>query len=337
MEKKQAQKQIRDIFQHPFNVDSFKYFIRNLLNDYEVKENKYYKNARLWDKFWPHINSYERIGKYVDPNGDELDILAVEVPRFAKLERARSTLRSLVVKHLTIFGRKDYALAAFYAKEDNGADWRFSFIKIEHTSELVDGKVKIRTDFTPARRYSYLVGEHENSHTAQNQLLDLLAMDYANPAIEQIEAAFSIEKVTNEFFEQYKALFANLSIQLQGQPLFQKESEDESSQVVARFAKKLLGQIVFLYFLQKKGWLGVAQEGNWGTGDKRFLSSLFKKAQGANFYNDFLQYLFYEALAEERKNQPDPAYYKLFECKIPFLNGGLFEADYDWRKQKIDL
>ncbi len=263
----------------------------------------------------------------------------VEIPHFAKLERARSTLRSLVVKHLTTFGQKDYALAAFYAEEDNGADWRFSFIKIEHTSELVDGKVKTRTDFTPAKRYSYLVGEHENSHTAQNQLLDLLAMDYANPAIEQIEAAFSIEKVTNEFFEQYKVLFENLSSQLHGQPLFQKESEDESSQVVARFAKKLLGQIVFLYFLQKKGWLGVAKEDNWGAGDKRFLGSLFNKAQnkGANFYNDFLQYFFYEALAEERKDQPDPAYYKLFDCKIPFLNGGLFEAEYDWRKQKINL
>ena len=42
-------------------------------------------------------------------------------------------------------------------------------------------------------------------------------------------------------------------------------------------------------------------------------------------------------MAEERKDQPDPAYYKLFDCKIPFLNGGLFEAEYDWRKQKIDL
>jgi hypothetical protein len=27
----------------------------------------------------------------------------------------------------------------------------------------------------------------------------------------------------------------------------------------ARFTKKLLGQIVFLYFLQKKGWLGVPE------------------------------------------------------------------------------
>ena len=44
----------------------------------------------------------------------------------------------------------------------------------------------------------------------------------------------------------------------------------------ANFAKKLMGQIVFLYFLQKKGWLGVGKDENgnfkeWGTGAKNFL------------------------------------------------------------------
>ena len=37
------------------------------------------------------------------------------------------------------------------------------------------------------------------------------------------------------------------------------------------FAKKLLGQIVFRYFIQKKGWLGVEKRGNWGDGPRNFL------------------------------------------------------------------
>jgi len=47
-----------------------------------------------------------------------------------------------------------------------------------------------------------------------------------------------------------------------------------------------------------------------------------------NFFNDILEPLFYEALAVER--QAD--YYSPFKCKIPFLNGGLFDPlnDYDW-------
>jgi len=72
----------------------------------------------------------------------------------------------------------------------------------------------------------------------------------------QIEEAFNIESVTKEFFKDYKSLFLQV-----------KENMDQivaSNQKVnieferceidtTNFAKKLLGQIVFLYFLQKKG------------------------------------------------------------------------------------
>mgnify|MGYP000515921368 FL=1 len=36
--------------------------------------------------------------------------------------------------------------------------------------------------------------------------------------------------------------------------------------------------------------------------------------------------LFFEALSVERNND----YFSLFKCKIPFLNGGLFEKFYNW-------
>ncbi len=71
-------------------------------------------------------------------------------------------------------------------------------------------------------------------------------MDYADPRIEEIEAAFSIEKVTDEFFEQYRALFQKLAEHLKFQPLLNNSDEAEGNQQVSRFAKKLLGQIVFL-------------------------------------------------------------------------------------------
>ena len=59
---------------------------------------------------------------------------------------------------------------------------------------------------TPAKRYSFLVGEFEQSHTAKTQLLPLLQNLANNPTIEELESAFSIEKVTDEFFNQYKDL-----------------------------------------------------------------------------------------------------------------------------------
>ncbi|MFN2511731.1 MAG: Eco57I restriction-modification methylase domain-containing protein [Pyrinomonadaceae bacterium] len=99
-----------------------------------------------------------------------------------------------------------------------------------------------------------------------------------------------------------------------------------------------MGQIVFLYFLQKKGWLGVARGQDWGTGPHDFLRHLARGDHGpyGNFFNDVLEPLFYDTLATDRGHE---AWCNRFKCRIPFLNGGLFEplADYDWRKTNITL
>jgi methylase of polypeptide subunit release factors len=68
----------------------------------------------------------------------------------------------------------------------------------------------------------------------------------------------------------------------------------------------------------------VLQNGKWGTGRKDFLQSLYDKfnADGKNFFNACLRYLFYEALARQHG---EDNYYMRLNCRIPFLNGGLFE------------
>lgn len=336
MDKKTAQLLIEDTFNNAFNEEQFTVFAKNLLNDLEPKNNFYTGNL-IWDDYKEHINTYKRIGKYIDPEGEALDVLIVEVKSLTKLERARTALRNFVIKHLGKF-EKDYALVAFYSKEDGGADWRFSFIKLEYRSELDEekGKVKLKKEFTPAKRYSFLVGKYEKAHTAKNQLLPLLQNIANNPTIEELEAAFSIEKVTDDFFKQYKELYIKLYEHFENDRHV-KSAIEHAKIDNTRFTKKLLGQIVFLYFLQKKGWLGVAQNERWGTGKKRFVQELFEQAkvEGINFFKDKLQYLFYEALAKERDNVN--SYYKRFDCRIPFLNGGLFEADYDWQNANITI
>ena len=334
MDKQQARQSLTELFTQPFDRERYQLFLRNLLNQYEPRNDHH-----IPDAFMQHIKQYWRIGKYVDPDGHELDLLIVEVKCLNKLERARSALRNFAVNSLKLVA-KDASLIAFYAEDDQRADWRFSFVKIEHEAYQDDkGKIKLKQELTPAKRYSYLVGAHEDSHTASKQLLPLLEMDYADPRIEEIEAAFSIEKVTDEFFDQYKALFQKLAEHLKREDSFNNEDEEARDPRVSRFAKKLLGQIVFLYFLQKKGWLGVSNNQSWGTGSKRFMWERYEQVikTDGNYHRDFLQYLFYEALADERKAQPDPCYYARFDCLVPFLNGGLFEADYDWLNKPIDL
>jgi hypothetical protein len=195
------------------------------------------------------------------------------------------------------------------------------------------GKTKVKEEFTPARRWSFLVGKNETSHTAQSRLVNILANDEHSPTLAELEQAFNIETVTKEFFIKYRDLFIRTKEELdkveKSDAKIKADFEAKGVNVVD-FAKKLLGQIVFLYFLQKKGWFGVGRDATWGTGPKNFLRLLFAKnmADYKNFFNDILEPLFYEALAIERTND----FYSRFNCKIPFLNGGLFDPinSYDW-------
>lgn len=336
MDKSTATNLIESTFNQAFDETRFELFAKNFLNDVEPKSNSY-SGQYIWDDYKEHVNTYKRIGKYIDPDGEALDILIVEVKSVLKLERARTALRNFVIKHLVKF-EKDYALVAFYSKQDEGADWRFSFIKLEHQAFVDEekGKVKTRKEFTPAKRYSFLVGKYEKAYTAKNQLLPLLQNVSSNATIEEIESAFSIEKVTDEFFSQYKDLFVKLYEHFENDATIQNELV-KSKIDTSRFTKKLLGQIVFLYFLQKKGWLGVPKDKTWGNGEKHFIQKLFEtsKNENKNFFKDYLQFLFYEALAKERDNEN--SYYAKFNCRIPFLNGGLFEAEYDWKNANISI
>ena len=98
-----------------------------------------------------------------------------------------------------------------------------------------------------------------------------------------------------------------------------------------------MGQIVFIYFLQKKGWLGVERDKEWGTGPKNFFKIIFDKCidNGDNFFNDVLEPLFYKGLS---KDVEDNHYFNL-DYKVPFLNGGLFEPinDYDWINTDVNI
>ena len=94
---------------------------------------------------------------------------------------------------------KDAALVAFVPPSLN--DWRLSLVKMDyHLGESKAGKIKAITELTPARRFSFLVGENENTHTAQKQLLPILQDDEFRPRLADLESAFNVEVVTKDFF-----------------------------------------------------------------------------------------------------------------------------------------
>jgi hypothetical protein len=335
MKKNEAEQLVSQTFTKAFTEEKFVLFVRNLLPDLESSSTRIVQNAQLPQGFREHIYNYTRLGTYRDPQGDVLDVVIVKLKRRGSLDRARTRQRNLMAHYLNKRG-KDAVLVAYIT--DDLADWRFSYVKLAYQTEVTNkGKVKVNQEFTPARRFSFLVGEHEPNHTAQKQLGDLL-MQEGKLTLEQIEEAFNIESVTKEFFEDYKSLFLkikeNMDKIVNSNPKVKAEFERCEIET-ENFAKKLLGQIVFLYFLQKKGWLGVDKDQAWGTGDKKFLSNLFEKSKEQNFFDEILEPFFYEALAIERKGD----FYPALKCKVPFLNGGLFEPlnGYDWDNTHIDL
>ena len=336
MDKQQAQAIIKDIFESSFDKSGFAGFIRNLLNGIDDTSSFIYRGKYIPDAYKQYIKTLERIGKFSDGE-NSFDILVITLQKETSLERARTMQRNFIAWYLNGSRggeMKDAALAAFVSP--GREDWRFSLVKMDYKFEKTkSGRVKVKEEFTPARRWSFLVGANEKSHTAQSRLVKILANDEQDPTLKEIEKAFDIETVTKEFFLKYRELFLHTKEELD--KVVKKDSKVEADFEAkgvdtVNFAKKLLGQIIFLYFLQKKGWFGVGRDNDWGTGSKHFLRQLFEKKHGDynNFFNDILEPLFYDALRNDRSH--DDGYYSRFNCKIPFLNGGLFDpiGNYDW-------
>jgi len=347
MNREQARNLIIKTFENSFNMDNFVNFIANLLKSYDRSKalKPRYGIRVITAIYLDFIGSWERIGRYEDKNGKKIDILVVKLKRKTSLYHARTAQRNFVAEYLQ--GKlgtttdKDAALVAFVSPDLD--DWRFSLVKMDYRfEETPSGRIKVKEEFTPAKRWSFLVGKNEKSHTAQSRFIPILENDEWKPTLEDLEKAFDVEVVTKEFFEKYRDLFIETKLKLDEivnkDEKVRKEFQDKKINTVD-FAKKLLGQIVFLYFLQKKGWFGVERGKFWGTGPKDFIRRLFNKEFGnyKNFYNDILEPLFYEALRTDRS--ADDHYYSKFNCKIPFLNGGLFDPpnNFDWVNVDIPL
>ncbi|MEG5153030.1 DNA methyltransferase [Microcoleus sp. AT9b-C2] len=126
--------------------------------------------------------------------------------------------------------------------------------------------------------------------------------------------AFDVEKLTKQFYRGYKELFDRVQAAVKKH---NPHSYFNDSDRLHQFSQRLLGRVMFLYFLQKKEFL---------AGDRRFLTKQYEpfrtKPDDTNYYGEVLEPLFFETLNAQRPN---------FESrwgKIPYLNGGLFDRDY---------
>ena len=125
--------------------------------------------------------------------------------------------------------------------------------------------------------------------------------------LDRVTTSFDVEKVTKKFYEEFK----------NEHDYFCKFLKGIDNQVEMQwYASVMLNRIMFIYFIQKKGFL---------DGDQDYLKHKLEssKKHGTNqFYSSFLTRLFFEGFAKEEKTRS--AEVNALLGKVPYLKGGLF-------------
>ena len=280
------------------------------------------------------IRSIKQIGMiYVGV--EPLHIFDVTVNDRVMMERNRVNIQRLI---RSVMDQYSCAFMLFHYEDDARWDWRFTYCRKSGNKE----------ESTDSKRYTFLLGSGQSCRTATDNFMALY--DKRNSLeIKDIEDAFNVEALSKEFFGKYKTqyeTFVNYMVDptngmrqhfidtdFDHTGMTADKIRDREEKPIRDYVKKLLGRIVFLHFLQKKGWLGVPAGKEWGEGDRNFMLNIFKNAnenQKGNFLEEILEGLFAEALDRDRSAQDDLYDTKVegfHNCRIPYLNGGLFERD----------
>ena len=280
------------------------------------------------------IRSIKQVGMmYVGV--EPLQIFDVTVSDRVMMEHNRVNIQRLI---RAVMDQFSCAFMLFHYEDDTRWDWRFTYCRKSGNKE----------ESTNSKRYTFLLGPGQSCRTATDNFIALY--DKRNSLeIKDIENAFNVEALSKEFFGKYKAqyeAFVNYMVDptngmrqhfidtgFDHTGMAADKIRDREEKPIRDYVKKLLGRIVFLHFLQKKGWLGVPASKEWGEGDRDFMLNIFKNAnerQKENFLDDILEDLFTEGLDRNRSDQGDLYDTKVEgfrNCRIPYLNGGLFERD----------
>jgi hypothetical protein len=288
----------------------------------------------------------KQIGTVKLDDGKQLAIFTVEVADSISIVRNRQGLREIAAKHIDqniIHG----ALAFFFNK--NQVDYRFSFIAKEASLDLETGEL-IKGETKP-KRYTYLLGGNEACTTPAKRMLVLAdKREKGEVNIKELKEVFSVEALNKDFFKSYKAHYEKFAKHLadENNPSraklidSEKETKDKEEKPIRDFVKKLLGRIVFLQFLEKKGWMGCnANTKDWTGGIPRFMYQLFEDfSKPEKFHSQCLTKLFFETLNTKRPNdifEVQGLNGKLNGSRVPYLNGGLFEPEKNKATVEIDF
>lgn len=266
-----------------------------------------------------------------------INIFDITVSSHVLMNRNRVGIQQLIRRIMPTYSS---AFMIFHYEDADNWDWRFTFCSKARNEELTDKK-----------RFTFMLGPKQSCRTVADNFQKLMDKE-GEIELRDIEEAFDVEALSDEFFGKYKDFYEQFVQYVTGKRFVksggkwkEKKIHEPHEQMYADFGrndkhvrdyvKKMMGRIVFLHFLQKKGWMGVSENKKWGEGDVEFMLHLFEyssKKQKENFLDEVLEPLFAGGLDTDRTAEDDlfdthVALPEGSKVKVPYLNGGLFERD----------
>ena len=279
------------------------------------------------------------LGTITLTDNQTISIYEVELSESVDIERNRRGIRDML---LTDWRNNGNAGAFMFCYRKNESVLRFSYVS-EAWTFVDDGSYQ--KESTDAKRFTYLLGEGHRSRTAIQQFEKLRD---SSLTLKDLTKAFSVDAVSDMFFKGYKQQYEDIIFFVTGKRMVKvankweerqegKPNEyimqqfakfDNQEKAIRDYVKKLMGRLVFLQFLQKKGWLGVPAGEPWGTGDREFIQNLFAQTVDKDhFIDNVLEVLFNDLNTERKGDLATPSLGGGRGRLIPYLNGGLFERD----------
>lgn len=318
---------LREMFRSAFDMTGWYSFVRDFFHATELK---------LTSERFSTAHSTEEgyyIGSIDTSDYFRIGLFCYSINQGSVANR-RVGLRNLVRSFINPrWGAFDAALVVFYSHDH----WRLSFI------------CDIKEESTSPKRYTYVFGSRELLY--RTPIERFLNLQKKGISFENLKTAFSVEALSDEFFDRYREQYADFIQYVTGKRFVksgskwvEKDMGDPNPALMRAFGndekkirdyiKKMMGRITFLHFLQRKGWM---------NGDLNYMQSLFERSRYKEDYLDsVLEPLFFGILNTkplERESLFD--YYGwdkslLMEWKdIPYLNGGLFERDEDDEPESV--
>ena len=308
--------ELRSIFRNKFDKSQWTKILHDIFNATEVRTSP----ELITDVDSTDIGYY--LGRLSTPDHYEIGLFHYEI-NAGSVANKRVGLRNLIKPFLRY--EFDAALVVF----DSGDHWRLSFI------------CDIKEEATSPKRYTYVFGDNELLYRTPIERFNLLQKK--GISFENLKTAFSVEALSNEFFDRYREQYADFIQYVTGKRVVKsgnKWIEREVSTPNATFMqafgnnekrirdyiKKMMGRITFLHFLQRKGWL---------NGDLNYMQNMFEQSRHKDNYLDAVLEPLFFGILNTKPSQRESVFEQLGWDKsllnewvnIPYLNGGLFERD----------